>query len=48
MVAKKSSVLVLGHFTSLILSTATLNFNYKNVFQALYSITRFLRQTHDV
>ena len=46
-VAKKSSVLVLGHFTSLILSTATLNFNYKNVFQALYSITRFLRQTHD-
>ena len=43
-VAKRSSVLVLGHFTS----TATLNFNYKNVFQALYSITRFLRQTHDV
>ena len=42
-VAKKSSVLVLGHFTS----TATLNFNYKNVFQALYSITRVLRQTHD-
>ena len=42
-VAKKSSVLVLGYFTS----TATLNFNYQNVFQALYSITRFLRQTHD-
>ena len=48
MVAKKSSVLVLGHFTFLILSTAKLNVNYKNVFQVLYSITRFLRQTHDV
>ena len=47
-VAKKSSVLVLGHFTFLILSTAKLNVNYKNVFQVLYSITRFLRQTHDV
>ena len=35
MVAKKSSVLVLGHFTFLILSTAKLNVNYKNVFQAL-------------
>ena len=34
-VAKKSSVLVLGHFIFLILSTATLNFNYKNVFQEL-------------
>ena len=32
-VAKKSSVLVLGHFTS----TATLNFNYKNVFSCISS-----------
>ena len=46
-IAKKSSVLVLAHFTFLILSTAKLNVNYKNVFQVLYSITRFLRWTHD-
>ena len=47
-VAKKSSVLVLAHFTFLILSTVKLNVNYKNVIQVLYSITRFLRWTHDV
>ena len=47
MIAKKSSVLVLAHFTFLILSTVKLNVNYKNVIQVLYSITRFLRWTHD-